>query len=99
MKKLGELGISPLPWTANGHWVDISGGFFSTGDTGSGYEDARFIAAEPELYDAAERVIRYHDMSCIEEDCTYIEIIEKYQTALADLRKALAKAAGEEGAK
>lgn len=38
MKKLEELGISPLPWTPHGHWVDFAGGFLSTGETGSGYE-------------------------------------------------------------
>lgn len=103
MKKLEEIDIQPTPWTVEdyGCVVDDNGEYVNDYTPGMDRSDptARLVAAAPELYDAAERVIRYHDMSCVEYDNAFREVIKEYQTALADLRKALAKAAGEEKAK
>lgn len=100
MKKLEELGISPAPWfsgqTANGIGVYDAEEFALT-DSEDGFSspDARMLAAAPKLYDAGERLLRFHDESCVHGSRTFAEITRDYQKAWLDLRSALAEAAGE----
>ena len=103
MKKLEELGISPAPWKIidsyqfpeDGEWVAAI--VAKNGRTVSvpKYNNASLIAAAPETYDAAERLLRFHDESCIHGSRTFAEITRDYQKAWSDLRSALREASGE----
>lgn len=108
MKKLEELGISPAPWDGvtfchpamNGYVVcnaNLPKGNNKRIIVASDVREnnARLIAAAPEIYDAAERLLRFHDESCIHGSRTFAEITRDYQKAWSDLRSALRKASGE----
>lgn len=108
MKKLEELGASPAPWEIDDPWT---GDIICHLKNGIEYQvatpyihsdeetdaNARLIAAAPELYDAAERYVRFHEESCIHGNRTAGEIIADANNAFKDLKAALAKAAGENG--
>ena len=98
MKKLEQLGISPLPWTKAGDIVDDDEGrvIFNAYEDDD-YANARLIAAAPDLYEA----LRMYQEAFAEIrksawfiDANFYEImnLNKVMTA-ADA--ALAKASGE----
>ena len=98
MKKLEELGISPAPWTCNfcGRVEDEDGEFVSNSNNP---RVGQFIAASPELYDAGQKT---------EAVLTGLFKLDEFAALLKsgaadaliacrdELRKALAKASGEE---
>lgn len=97
MKALEQLGISPTPWSntvetekpfeINSVWdarngCILSGGYFES------LNDARLIAAAPDLYEALYDVVDY----C---ESTHLVPSERFGKVLAKVKAALAKAAGE----
>ena len=101
MKKIEELGISPAPWTVpqiDNDFVHDSNGE-SVCQVNMIAEDAPLIAAAPELYDAGQKT---------EAVLTGLFKLDEFAALLKsgaadaliacrdELRKALAKASGEE---
>ena len=97
MKALEQLGISPTPWSntvetekpfeINSVWdarngCILSGGYFES------LNDARLIAAAPDLYEALYDVVDY----C---ESTHLVPSERFGKVLEKVKAALAKAAGE----
>ena len=97
MKTLEQLNISPIPWTntintekpfeINSVWDARNGGILTGGYTES-LNDARLIAAAPDLYEALYDVVAY----C---ESTHLVPSERFGKVLARVKAALAKAAGE----
>ena len=97
MKALEQLGISPTPWTntintekpfeINSVWDARNGGIL-TGGYSESLNDARLIAAAPDLYEALYDVVAY----C---ESTHLVPSERFGKVLARVKAALAKAAGE----
>ena len=98
MKTLEELDISPVPWSnivgtekpfeINSVW-DARNGCILSGGYAQSVNDARLIAAAPELYEALYDVVAY----C---ESTHLVPSEKFGKVLAKVKAALAKAGGEE---
>ena len=97
MKTIEQLNISPTPWTntintekpfeINSVWDARNGGILTGGYTES-LNDARLIAAAPDLYEALYDVVAY----C---ESTHLVPSERFGKVLARVKAALAKAAGE----
>lgn len=92
MKRLDELGISPTPWRIDGdNIIDAKGLDLANDYLGYVSDDARLIAAAPELYDALydawRRVCLSPSRNC--KMCPYSGMF------CNSWRAALAKASGE----
>ena len=97
MKTIEQLNMSPTPWTntintekpfeINSVWDARNGGILTGGYTES-LNDARLIAAAPDLYEALYDVVAY----C---ESTHLVPSERFGKVLARVKAALAKAAGE----
>ena len=97
MKALEQLGISPTPWSntvetekpfeINSVW-DSRNGCILSGGYYESLNDARLIAAAPDLYEALYDVVAY----C---ESTNLVPSERFGKVLAKVKAALAKAAGE----
>ena len=97
MKALEQLGISPTPWSntvetekpfeINSVW-DARNGCILSGGYSESLNDARLIAAAPDLYEALYDVVDY----C---ESTHLVPSERFGKVLAKVKAALAKAAGE----
>lgn len=97
MKTLEQLNISSTPWTntintekpfeINSVWDARNGGILTGGYTES-LNDARLIAAAPDLYEALYDVVAY----C---ESTHLVPSERFGKVLARVKAALAKASGE----
>ena len=97
MKTLEQLNISSTPWTntintkkpfeINSVWDARNGGILSGGYSES-LNDARLIAAAPDLYEALYDVVAY----C---ESTHLVPSERFGEVLTRVKAALAKAAGE----
>ena len=97
MKTLEQLNISSTPWTntintekpfeINSVWDSRNGGILTGGYTES-LNDARLIAAAPDLYEALYDVVAY----C---ESTHLVPSERFGKVLARVKAALAKASGE----
>lgn len=99
MKTVEQLGISPAPWSntvgtekpfeANSVWDAKNGGVL-TGGYAESLNDARLIAAAPELYEALAALL-----NCSEREAPFT--MESGTSIAMDMaRKALEKAGGEE---
>lgn len=100
MKTLEELGISPAPWSntvggtekpfeTNSVWDAMNGGIL-TGGYAESLNDARLIAAAPELYEALAALL-----NCSEREAPFTR--ESGMSIAMDMaRKAIEKAGGEE---
>lgn len=99
MKTLDELGISPAPWSntvgtekpfeTNSVWDARNGGIL-TGGYAESLNDARLIAAAPELYEALAALL-----NCSEREAPFTR--ESGMSIAMDMaRKAIEKAGGEE---
>lgn len=99
MKTVEQLGISPAPWSntvgtekpfeANSVWDAKNGGVL-TGGYAESLNDARLIAAAPELYEALAALL-----NCSEREAPFT--MESGMSIAMDMaRKALEKAGGEE---
>ena len=99
MKTIKQLCISPTPWTntintkrpfeANSVWDARNGGILTGGYTES-LNDARLIAAAPELYEALAALL-----SCAEKEAPFSK--ESGMSVAMDMaRKAIKKAGGAE---
>lgn len=100
MKTLEELGISPVPWRTDLYvygYVTTSIGFHvatADGDTPDERRaNANIIAAAPELYAELIKAVEFIDQVGNACGGLPIDVIQNQNAA----RKALAKAAGEEG--
>ena len=99
MKTLEQLDISPTPWTniinlkshfeTNFVWDARNGGIL-TGGYAEALNDARLIAAAPELYEALAAMI-----SCAAKEAPFT-MESRMSIAMDMARKAIAKAGGEE---
>ena len=97
MKTIEQLNISPTPWTntintekpfeINSVW-DARNGCILSGGYSESLNDARLIAAAPDLYEALYDVVAY----C---ESTHLVPSERFGKVLAKVKAALAKAAGE----
>ena len=97
MKTIEQLNISPTPWTntintekpfeINSVW-DARNGCILSGGYSESLNDARLIAAAPDLYEALYDVVAY----C---ESTHLVPSERFGKVLARVKAALAKAAGE----
>ena len=97
MKTLEQLGVSPAPWTNTIKskitfetirvWDAMNGGIL-TGGYAEALNDARLIAATPDLYEALYDVVAY----C---ESTHLVPSGRFGKVLAMAKAALAKAAGE----
>lgn len=99
MKTLEELGIGPAPWSntvetekpfeTNSVWDARNGGIL-TGGYAESLNDARLIAAAPELYEALAAML-----SCSEKEAPFT--MESGMSIAMDMaRKAIEKAGGVE---
>ncbi len=99
MKTVEQLGISPAPWSntvgtekpfeANSVWDAKNGGVL-TGGYAESLNDARLIAAAPELYEALAALL-----NCSEREAPFT--MESGMSIAMDMaRKALEKAGGAE---
>lgn len=99
MKTLDELGISPAPWSntvgtekpfeTNSVWDARNGGIL-TGGYAESLNDARLIAAAPELYEALAALL-----NCAEKEAPFTRE-SGMSIAMSMARKAIEKAGGEE---
>lgn len=98
MKTIKELGISPMPWTntvgkkpfeVNSVWDAQNGGIL-TGGYGESLNDARLIAAAPELYEALATLL-----SCVEKRGQFT-MESEMSIAMNMAKKAIKKAGGGE---
>lgn len=99
MKTVEQLGISPAPWSntvgtekpfeANSVWDAKNGGVL-TGGYAESLNDARLIAAAPELYEALAALLH-----CSEKEAPFT-MESGMSVAMAMARAALEKAGGEE---
>ena len=97
MKTIEQLNISPTPWTntintekpfeINSVW-DARNGCILSGGYSESLNDARLIAAAPDLYEALYDVVAY----C---ESTHLVPSERFGKVLARVKAALAKASGE----
>ena len=97
MKTLEQLNISPTPWTntintkkpfeINSVW-DARNGCILSGGYSESLNDARLIAAAPDLYEALYDVVAY----C---ESTHLVPSERFGKVLTRVKAALAKASGE----
>nr|DAG81942.1 MAG TPA: hypothetical protein [Caudoviricetes sp.] len=99
MKTIEELGISPAPWSntvggtekpfeTNSVWDAMNGGIL-TGGYAESLNDARLIAAAPELYEALAALL-----NCSEREAPFTR--ESGMSIAMDMaRKAIEKAGGE----
>ena len=97
MKTIEQLNISPTPWTntintekpfeINSVW-DARNGCILSGGYSKSLDDARLIAAAPDLYEALYDVVAY----C---ESTHLVPSERFGKVLARVKAALAKASGE----
>ena len=97
MKTIEQLNISPTPWTntintekpfeINSVW-DARNGCILSGGYSESLNDARLIAAAPDLYEALYDVVAY----C---ESTHLVPSERFEKVLARVKAALAKASGE----
>ena len=99
MKTIEQLGISPAPWSntvggtekpfeTNSVWDAMNGGIL-TGGYAESLNDARLIAAAPELYEALAALL-----SCSERESPFTK--ESGMSIAMDMaRKANKKAGGE----
>ena len=98
MKTIEQLNISPTPWTntintekpfeINSVW-DARNGCILSGGYSESLNDARLIAAAPDLYEALAAIL-----SCAEKEA-HFTTGSGMSIAMDIARKALAKAAGE----
>ena len=98
MKTLEQLGISPAPWTntinteepfeINSVW-DARNGCVLSGGYSESLNDARLIAAAPELYEALAAML-----SCAEKEAPFTSE-SGMSIAMNMARKAIKKAGGE----
>lgn len=99
MKKIKQLGISPAPWSntvgtekpfeTNSVWDARNGGIL-TGGYAESLNDARLIAAAPELYEALAALL-----NCAEKEAPFTT--ESGMSIAMDMaRKAIEKAGGAE---
>ena len=99
MKALEQLGISPTPWSntvetekpfeINSVW-DARNGCILSGGYSESLNDARLIAAAPDLYEALVAML-----SCAEKESPFTR--ESGMSIAIDMaRKAIKKAGGEE---
>ena len=99
MKTLEQLGISPTPWTniinlkspfeTNFVWDARNFGIL-TGGHAESFNDARLIAAAPELYEALAALL-----SCAEKEAPFTTD-SRMSIAIDMARKAIEKAGGSE---
>ena len=97
MKTIEQLNISPTPWTntintekpfeINSVW-DARNGCILSGGYSESLNDARLIAAAPDLYESLYDVVAY----C---ESTHLVPSERFGKVLARVKAALAKASGE----
>ena len=97
MKTIEQLNISPTLWTntintekpfeINSVW-DARNGCILSGGYSESLNDARLIAAAPDLYEALYDVVAY----C---ESTHLVPSERFEKVLARVKAALAKASGE----
>ncbi len=106
MKTIEELGISPAPWSntvggtekpfeTNSVWDAMNGGIL-TGGYAESLNDARLIAAAPELYEALRECIVEMCKFCKETEIGKSMPCERGCEVLRRAKAALEKAGGEE---
>lgn len=100
MKKFEDLGCAPAPWSnivggtekpfeTNSVWDAMNGGIL-TGGYAESLNDARLIAAAPDLYEALAALL-----NCSEKEAPFTKE-SGMSIAMAMARKAIEKAGGEE---